>query len=374
MDTDSAMEVDLTGGSASAEPSLPENNSPDLMREGFKYFKRRKPPPDLSNVIDFDQCEAGGLHGNVKPYQVLIPDDRTAFQELGLVHPQEWKAFSLESHPGMILLRNPFTAAGQRHWAGRCVRDLPGHPNKTNLDAQGLLPPGGNWWKHCLDGVDWERLKKLRWVTLGFHHDWETKLYNLCDRSPFPSDLARLASLLAGCVGWPSYSPEAAIVNFYHSDSTLAPHTDHSEWDMTAPLLSLSFGQSAVFLLGGRDRSQAPVALYLRSGDVLVMTGPSRLSYHAVPRLMPATDARWHDGKRKLSADCCGQPKLARVAAAANGDVTHHRDVIRCECESGGRGGGGGTDPVIEYLSRSRINVNVRQVFPRGLMLRPEDP
>ena len=86
--------------------------------------------------------------------------------------------------------------------------------------------------------------------------------------------------------------------------------------------------------------------------------------------------ARWHDGKRKLSADCCGQPKLARVATASgNGDATNHsRAAIRCECELSGGGGGGGSDPVLEYLSRSRINVNVRQVFPRGLMLRPEDP
>ena len=69
------------------------------------------------------------------------------------------------------------------------------------------------------------------------------QLYNMCDRSPFPTDVARLCSLLAGCVGWPQYSPEAAIVNFYHRDSTLAPHTDHSEWDMTAPLLSLRWGR-----------------------------------------------------------------------------------------------------------------------------------
>ena len=91
----------------------------------------------------------------------------------------------------------------------------------------------------------------------------------------------------------------------------------------------------------------------------------------------PFAADRWHDGKRKLAAGCCsppaGLPKLARVSAAAtNGDVTAdvtpRRDVIRCECDVSGGG-----DQVAEYLSRSRINVNVRQVFPRGLMLKPED-
>ena len=65
---------------------------------------------------------------------------------------------------------------------------------------------------------------------------------------------------------------------------------------------SPSFGQSAVFLLGGRDRSQAPAALLLRSGDVLVMAGQSRLSYHAVPRLLPATDARYGCARRGTQA------------------------------------------------------------------------
>ena len=55
---DIAMEVDAIGGNDSS-------CSPDLMRESFKYFKRRKPPPDLSGVIDFDQYGTGILQVNV---------------------------------------------------------------------------------------------------------------------------------------------------------------------------------------------------------------------------------------------------------------------------------------------------------------------
>lgn len=48
-----------------------------------------------------------------------------------------------------------------------------------------------------------------------------------------------------------------------------------------------SFGQSAIFLLGGLCRQDAPTAMYMHSGDVMLMSGQSRLLYHAVPRILP---------------------------------------------------------------------------------------
>ena len=36
-------------------------------------------------------------------------------------------------------------------------------------------------------------------------------------------------------------------------------------------LVSISFGQSAIFLIGGKDKSVKPVPLLLESGDVLVL-------------------------------------------------------------------------------------------------------
>ncbi|EYB82406.1 hypothetical protein Y032_0360g3437 [Ancylostoma ceylanicum] len=49
-----------------------------------------------------------------------------------------------------------------------------------------------------------------------------------------------------------------------------------------APLVSLSLGQSAVYLTGGESLDDEVVPLWLRSGDVLVMHGAQRLVYHAV--------------------------------------------------------------------------------------------
>lgn len=49
-------------------------------------------------------------------------------------------------------------------------------PNKTNLDIFNYLTQNENWWDVCQLNNDLELLKKLRWVTLGYHHNWDTKV------------------------------------------------------------------------------------------------------------------------------------------------------------------------------------------------------
>lgn len=47
-----------------------------------------------------------------------------------------------------------------------------------------------------------------------------------------------------------------------------------------------SFGQTAIFLLGGKTKDVTPSAMFLKSGDIVVMSKESRLCYHAVPRIL----------------------------------------------------------------------------------------
>lgn len=51
--------------------------------------------------------------------------------------------------------------------------------------------------------------------------------------------------------------------------------------------ISFSFGQSAVFLVGGKTKQVRPLPLLLNSGDIVIMSGESRLAYHGVPRIVP---------------------------------------------------------------------------------------
>ena len=56
--------------------------------------------------------------------------------------------------------------------------------------------------------------------------------------------------------------------------------------------LRYSFGQSAIFLLGGQTKDETPTAMYLHSGDIILMGGPSRLAYHALPKILPCNDGQ----------------------------------------------------------------------------------
>ena len=57
---------------------------------------------------------------------------------------------------------------------------------------------------------------------------------------------------------------------------------------MTAPLISLSIGLSAIFLLGGLSREDDPIrAILVKSGDLSILSGPSRLLFHGVPKILP---------------------------------------------------------------------------------------
>lgn len=64
------------------------------------------------------------------------------------------------------------------------------------------------------------------------------KVYSENSKSVFPSDLGDLCKYLAQALDFRYFQPEAAIVNYYHMDSTLSGHTDHSEEDLDAPLFS----------------------------------------------------------------------------------------------------------------------------------------
>lgn len=70
---------------------------------------------------------------------------------------------------------------------------------------------------------------------------------------------------------------------------SLTAHQDKSEPNPSAPLVSISIGLDAVFLIGSSSRDVKPLAILLKSGDVLVMAGPARRSFHGIPRVEPCT-------------------------------------------------------------------------------------
>jgi DNA alkylation damage repair protein AlkB len=107
-----------------------------------------------------------------------------------------------------------------------------------------------------------------------------------------PPPLADLASEAARHAGY-TFEPDICIVNFYSEGSRLGVHQDKDERPETlvagVPIVSVSLGDTARFVIGGLSRKEPMRPLMLQSGDVLVMGGPSRLRYHGVTRILPGT-------------------------------------------------------------------------------------
>jgi DNA oxidative demethylase len=94
------------------------------------------------------------------------------------------------------------------------------------------------------------------------------------------------------------HPPEACLVNVYGPDARMGLHQDRDEQDFAAPVVSLSLGDTCLFRIGGRKRSDPTRSLKLASGDALVLGGAARLAFHGVDRIMPGTSTLLPEGGR----------------------------------------------------------------------------
>jgi len=92
--------------------------------------------------------------------------------------------------------------------------------------------------------------------------------------------------------------PEACLVNYYAAGTRLGSHADTDEADTSAPVVSISLGDDAIFHIGGLRRTDPKHRITLHSGDVVVLGGASRLAFHGVDRITPATSGRLPEGGR----------------------------------------------------------------------------
>ncbi|XP_053553335.1 nucleic acid dioxygenase ALKBH1 [Bombina bombina] len=322
----------------------------DAFRKFFRLYKRRNPPPDLSSVIEFTKGHPK-VQGTELNVNALSDQDA---HRAGLQPLHQWKAYGLEGYPGFLFISNPFLPGWQHRWVRQCLKIYPQKPNVCNLDLHMSPEQTADLWgssKDQLRNKSSDRrapkslLEKLRWVTLGYHYNWDTKKYSPEHHSKFPPDLEELSRCVSLACGFNSFRPEAGILNYYHLDSSLGIHVDESELDHSSPLLSFSFGQSCIFLLGGLSRDVAPTPMIMHSGDIMVMSGSSRLLYHAVPQILPFPGAEGN-----LLPPCLSIPPSSDPALSPLPEPCSSVDWEVCA----------------QYLKVSRINMTVRQVLEDG--------
>lgn len=102
---------------------------------------------------------------------------------------------------------------------------------------------------------------------------------------PMPDSVSNLWRDFAEC----ALEPDACLINHYDEAARMGPHQDRDEADVSAPILSLSLGDSCRFRYGGETRRDRSATVRLDSGDIVVFGGPARLMFHGVDRILPGT-------------------------------------------------------------------------------------
>ncbi len=83
--------------------------------------------------------------------------------------------------------------------------------------------------------------------------------------------------------------PDCCLVNFYDADARMGMHQDRDVADFSWPVLSVSLGEEGLFRIGNATRGGKTESHWLQSGDVVVMGGDARLTYHGIDRIKPGT-------------------------------------------------------------------------------------
>ncbi|QIE57162.1 alpha-ketoglutarate-dependent dioxygenase AlkB [Pikeienuella piscinae] len=122
---------------------------------------------------------------------------------------------------------------------------------------------------------------RVGWVTDRKGYRYEPRQMN---GAPWPPIPAEALAIWRAVSGWDS-DPDCLLLNHYAEGAKMGLHRDADEGEFAAPVVSVSLGDPARFRIGGLARRDSTKSFELRSGDVLVMGGASRLIWHGVDRI-----------------------------------------------------------------------------------------
>lgn len=109
-----------------------------------------------------------------------------------------------------------------------------------------------------------------------------------------PAEVRRIWQALAD---YP-HDAECCLINYYAPTAKMGLHRDEDEDDFSAPVVSISLGDTALFRLGGLERKDRAQSFKLSSGDAVVLGGRARLAYHGVSRIYGGTSPLLKSGGR----------------------------------------------------------------------------
>ena len=113
---------------------------------------------------------------------------------------------------------------------------------------------------------------------------------------PWPDIPPRLLTLWDEING--GSAPESCLVNVYRNGAKMGLHQDRDEQDVSAAVIGVSLGDTALFRIGSPARGGKTQSVILASGDVIAFGGPARLAYHGIDRVRTGTSRLLAGGGR----------------------------------------------------------------------------
>ena len=145
-----------------------------------------------------------------------------------------------------------------------------------------LMPGSGNPFS-----VEESNLGTLGWVSDKSGYRYQAT--HPVTAAPWPAIPEALISLWREIADAPD--PECCLVNLYRSGARMGLHQDKDEKALSAPVVSVSLGDDALFRIGGTARKDPTRSVKLSSGDVVMFGGPARLAYHGIDRIYPGSSS-----------------------------------------------------------------------------------
>ena len=143
--------------------------------------------------------------------------------------------------------------------------------------------------------VEMSNCGRLGWVSdeAGYRYQPTHPLTGRAWPAMPPSLLKAFADIAPGAP-----APEACLINVYDASARMGLHQDRDEEDFSAPVVSLSLGDTALFRIGGLERNAPTRSFRLASGDAMSLGADSRLAFHGVDRIFGASSTLLPRGGR----------------------------------------------------------------------------
>lgn len=136
---------------------------------------------------------------------------------------------------------------------------------------------------------------RFGWVTDRKGYRYEPRHPEGMDWPPVPESVLSIWHEATGL----DRAPDCCLVNYYGEGARMGLHQDKDEADFSWPVLSVSLGDDGLFRIGNTEsRNGTTESVWLQSGDVVVMGGEARLTYHGLDRIRFGSSSLLPEGGR----------------------------------------------------------------------------